>query len=128
MNTATTLINAATLTAAAEQAVGASVVDLNAITVNDIIIEASATSGATSPGNGRFVDVYFAFASAPLSSNVPITLWPSAQKIRVLLATEANGVRVAMSDVVTKKARYGYVWYSHENLDSTVSLTVKMIS
>lgn len=128
MNTATTLLNGVTLTAAAEIAAGAASVDLNAVTVNDVIIEVTAVNGGTSPGNGKTVDVFVGWASSLIGSNIPAAVGPTADKVTVPLSPVANETRVVMPARTLKKARYAYVWYTHESLASTVTLTVKVIS
>ena len=129
MNTATTLLNAVTLTAAAEFNAGAVGVDLTAVAVNDIALEITATNGGTAPGAGRYVDVYLAWGTAVTGSGIPDTYGPSCEKYRILLSPDASAVRVSVaSNNVVKKARYAYVWYSHEALLSTVTLTVKVVS
>lgn len=128
MNTATTLLNGVTLTAAAEVAAGAAGTDLNAISTNDVIIEVTAANGSTPPGNGKSVDVYVGWASTSVGSNIPATVGPTAEKVTLQLSPVASETRVTMSAPTVKKARYAYAWYSHEALNSTVTLTVKVIS
>lgn len=128
MNTATTLLNGVTLTAAAEVAAGAASTDLNAVTANDVILEVTAVNGGTSPGNGKSVDVYVGWASTSIGSNIPAAVGPTAEKIKVQLSPVASETRVVMSAPTVKKARYAYAWYTHEDLNSTVTLTVKVIS
>lgn len=128
MNTATTLLNGVTLTAAAEIAAGAASTDLNAITANDIILEVTAVNGGTSPGNGKSVDVFVGWASSSVSTNIPAAVGPTAERIQVQLSPIASETRVVMSVPTVKKARYAYAWYTHEALNATVTLTVKVIS
>lgn len=128
MNTATTLLNGVTLTAAAETAAGAASTDLNAVTANDVILEVTAVNGGTPPGNGSVVDVYVGWASTLIGSNIPAAVGPTAEKIRVLLSPTASETRVVMSAPTVKKARYAYAWYSHEAMNAAVTLTVKVIS
>lgn len=128
MKTTTTLLSGVTVTAAAQYAAGAASVDCNALSVNDIVIEATATNGSVGAGNGKYIDIFWAWASTSISSSIPATLGPAAQSMRILLAPEASGVRVALSPVVTMKGRYAYIWYSHEALNDTVTLTVKVVS
>ena len=128
MNTATTLLNGVTLTAAAEVAAGAASVDLNAVTANDVVIEVTAVNGSTSPGNGKSIDVYVGWASTVIGSNIPATIGPNAEKLRVQLSPVGSETRVVFSPPTLKKARYAYVWYSHETMDAAVTLTVKVIS
>ena len=128
MNTATTVLNGVTLTVASENNAGATKVDLTALTVNDIVLEATATNGSIDPGSGRYVDVYYAFGTASTTSNIPDVYGATAQKFRILLSDVNSAVKVYLTDVVTKKAQYIYVWYSHEPLDQTVTLTLKVVS
>lgn len=128
MNTATTLIASATLTAAAEVAAGAVQVDLNALDINSLILEATLTNGVVSPGAGRYLEIYFAFGTANTSADIPATYSPSMQQMHLLLPTDASAVRVYTSGVIVKKARYIYIWYSHELMNSTVGLVLKAVS
>ncbi len=128
MNTATTLLNGVTVTAAAQQAAGAASVDLNAITANDVVFEVLVTNGGTSPGTGKSIDVYIGWASTSIASNIPATVGPTAEKIKIGLSSVADESRVAMSGPSLKKARYLYIWYSHEDFNAAVTLTAKIIS
>lgn len=128
MNTATTILNGVTVTAAAEVAAGAASADLNAITANDVVIEVTAVNGSTPPGNGKSVDVFVGWASTLVGSNIPATVGPTAEKVRIQLSPTASETRITMSAATLKKARYAYAWYSHEDLNAAVTLTVKIIS
>lgn len=128
MNTATSLISSATLTAAAEVGAGATKVDLNAITTDNVILEVIATNGSSGPGVGRIIFVNLAFSSTSITSDIPATLVSSSQRFSVSLRPEASAVRVFMSDPIVKKARYAYVWYSHETMDNAVTLSANIIS
>ena len=128
MNTATTLLNGATVTAAAENRAGAAAVDLNAITVNDVVYEVTVVNGSTPPGQGRYLDVYLAYGTASTSSGIPDTYEATAERIRVLLSGVASATKVYVTDARIKKARYAYVWYSHEPFDAAVTLTLKLVS
>ena len=128
MNTATTILNGATVTAAAENRAGAASVDLNAVTANDVVYEVTVANGSTPPGQGKYLDVYVAFGTASTVSGIPDTYEATAERIRVLLSGVASATKVYLTDSRLKKARYAYAWYSHEALDAAVTLTLKMVS
>lgn len=128
MNTATTILSGVTVTAAAENRAGAASVDLNAITVNDVVFEVTVANGSTPPGQGKYLDVYVAFGTASTGSNIPDTYEATAERIRVLLPSAGSASKVYFTDARLKKARYVYAWYSHEAFDAAVTLTLKMVS
>ena len=128
MNTATVVLNAATVTAAAENSAGAASADLNALTVNDIVLEATVTNSSTAPGAGRYLDIFYAFGTAATSVDIPNVLGASAERLRVLLSPTASEVRVVTSAPTVKRARYIHAWFSHETLLGAATLTLKVVS
>lgn len=129
MKTATAALSAITLTAAAQQEANATQVDLDAITVTNhqVMISAKLTSPANAPGPGRKVFLYYAFATDSVSSNIPITLAPTATKVEMLAAQEANGIRI-YNFPATMTGRYLYIWQSHEAMPTSLTLTASVIS
>ena len=132
MNTATTILNAIDLSTNISQADGALGVDLNSLTVNDIVLEATivnkdSTGANTTIGYNTSLDIYFAFASSQQTSTIPDILGGGAQIFRVQLPHTTGGTKITTSEVVTKKGRWIHVWVAHDTL-SGVKLTLKIIS
>lgn len=131
MKTVTNVINAATVTAAAERNAGATKLDTNALSVNDITIQGTIASDSNvGPGNGKKLDVYYAFSTNSYSTAADAVtgLAASAQLFSIKLDPLKNVTRYYITDKVTLRARYMYVWFSHDDLDKAVTLTVDIVS
>jgi hypothetical protein len=133
MKTVTAVISGATVSTTATVNTGAVIVDTTALTVqnNELTIAVTGTTGATSPGAGKIIRVYYAFAPISYTGQgapeIPNVLAPSASYIDLTLANAVTTVRVS-TVVVKQAAPFLHVWYSSPALDATVTLTVQVLS
>src|SRR4051812_39522595 len=131
MKTSTTVINGATVAAAATDAAGHVQVDLNALTVNDAVIHLKVTNGGTSPGLGREIEVFYAFSpndqTTPLATT-HLILAQAATRVVVKLDNIASAVRELLTEPIVLKARYIIMWYRCRGLNAPVTLTAAVQS
>jgi hypothetical protein len=128
MKTPTTVYNNVTVTAARQDDAQPVGIDLNALTTNEIVIQNKLATGATSPGNGGVITMYYAFANESVLTDIANTLRPNAQEIRLGVSGRVTTTKIYTTDKVTCRARYIYVWFSHDALQSSLTLNTLVLS
>ena len=123
---AITILNSATLATGSGFGENASSVDLSALTADTVVIEATITTTSDSPGEGKYVYVFYAFSSVLVTSDIPAAMRAPAEVMKLLLPIDANAVQVYATDILTKTGPYLYIWTCQEDLRAPVTLNVTL--
>lgn len=130
MKTLTNLVTGGTVSAASGAYLLATV-DLNALSVNDILLSVRQINGSTSPGVGKVLKVKYAFTVADVTAigdSRPAVVRPSAETFTVNLASTASLTSYFISDKLLLKGRYITFWVEHDGLKADLTVTIDVVS
>lgn len=125
--TSLTILNGTTITAAGQDYSTTAVsIDASAATGDTVGLEIKLVNGSISPGFGQTIDIFWAFTDSELTTDIAASLSGTASEQTLRLNGSVSTIYY-FNESISKDGKYFNFWYSHDGLNSDVTMDVNLI-